>query len=328
MGAATPKPSAPEHSLPSLAEELAQLLTEQNNPATWDIDLAETERILELISAEDHKVAPAVARELPAIAQAVERIVDAFQRGGRLIYVGAGTSGRLGILDAAECPPTFGTAPELVQAIIAGGPEAVFQAQEGAEDRREDGAAAIAARMVCERDVVCGIAASARTPFVIGALEEAHRRGATTILVTTNPRQQVQQMEIARYSHILICPEVGPEVIAGSTRMKSGTAQKLVLNMLTTAAMIRLGKTYHNIMVDLRPTNLKLRERAKRILMLLANVDYATAEHVLHEASWDTKVALLMLLGQLPAEQARELLARHQGRIRQALLCHVQQPQQ
>ncbi len=313
-----PCPSFPN--LPSLAEELASLLTEQNNPATWDIDLADTQRILELINAEDQKVAPAVAREIPAIARAVDRIVEAFQNGGRLIYVGAGTSGRLGILDAAECPPTFGTSPELVQGIIAGGEAAVFRAQEGAEDRRQDGAAAIAARNVSSQDVVCGLAASARTPFVIGALEEAYRRNATTILVTTNPREQVQRMEIARYTHILICPEVGPEVIAGSTRMKSATAQKLILTMLTTAAMIRLGKTYHNIMVDLQPTNVKLRERAKRILMLFANVDYTTAEQTLQEAGWDTKVALLMLLGHLPVDQARELLAQHHGRIREALL--------
>jgi N-acetylmuramic acid 6-phosphate etherase len=311
---------APEsRNLPPELHELASLLTEQNNPNTWDIDLAETRRIVELINAEDHKVAPAVAREIPFIVEAVERIVEAFRQGGRLFYVGAGTSGRLGILDAAECPPTFGTPPEMVQAIIAGGPEAVFRAQEGAEDRRQDGAAAIAAHQVCSRDVVCGIAASARTPFVLGALEEAHRRGATTILVTTNPRHQVQKMEIARYCSILICPEVGPEVIAGSTRMKSGTAQKLVLNTLTTAAMIRLGKTYHNIMVDLQPTNHKLRERAKRILMLLADVDYTTATQTLQEAGWNTKLALLMLLGHLPADAARNLLQRHNGRIREAL---------
>lgn len=308
---------APE--LPAAFQELASLLTEQNNPATWDIDLADTQRILELINAEDQKVAPAVAREIPFIAQAVDRIVDAFRQGGRLIYVGAGTSGRLGILDAAECPPTFGTPPEMVQAIIAGGEAAVFRAQEGAEDRRHDGATAIAERNVGAHDVVCGIAASARTPFVIGALEEAYRRGATTVLLTTNPRQQVQQMEIARYAHILICPEVGPEVIAGSTRMKSGTAQKLVLNMLSTAAMIRLGKTYHNIMVDLQPTNHKLRERAKRILMLLTEVDYATAERSLREAGWNTKLALLMLLADCSPEEARQHLHRTGGRIREAL---------
>ncbi len=311
--------SANDPAAPPVFRELATLLTEQNNPATWDIDLASTEEILRLINAEDHKVAPAVAREIPAIACAVDRIVEAFRQGGRLIYVGAGTSGRLGVLDAAECPPTFGTPPDMVQAIIAGGDAAVFRAQEGAEDRRHDGAAAIAARNVDSRDVVCGIAASARTPFVIGALAEAHRRGATTVLVTTNPRRRVRRMEIARYTDILICPEVGPEVIAGSTRMKSGTAQKLVLNMLTTAAMIRLGKTYHNIMVDLQPTSEKLRERAKRILMLLAEVDYTTAERTLQEAAWNTKVALLMLLGQLSAEEARTLLERHAGRIREAL---------
>ena len=304
---------------PELFRELSALLTEQNNPATWDIDLADTEQILRLINAEDSKVAAAVGRELPFIAQAVEAIVDAFRRGGRLFYVGAGTSGRLGILDAAECPPTFGTPPELVQAIIAGGEAAVFRAQEGAEDRREDGAAEIAHRGVGADDVVCGIAASARTPFVVGALQEAAARSATTILVTTNPRAHVQTMEVARYARILICPEVGPEVIAGSTRMKSGTAQKMVLNMLTTAAMIRLGKTYHNIMVDLQPTNAKLRERAKRILMMLTGTDYATAERTLQHANWNTKLALLMLLSGLPADAARQLLERAGGVVRKAL---------
>ncbi len=304
---------------PELFRELSALLTEQNNPATWDIDLADTEQILRLINAEDSKVAAAVGRELPFIAQAVEAIVDAFRRGGRLFYVGAGTSGRLGILDAAECPPTFGTPPELVQAIIAGGEAAVFRAQEGAEDRREDGAAEIAHRGVGADDVVCGIAASARTPFVVGALQEAAARSATTILVTTNPRAHVQTMEVARYARILICPEVGPEVIAGSTRMKSGTAQKMVLNMLTTAAMIRLGKTYHNIMVDLQPTNAKLRERAKRILMMLTGTDYATAERTLQHANWNTKLALLMLLSGLPADTARQLLERAGGVVRKAL---------
>ena len=225
----------------------------------------------------------------------------------------------MGILDAAECPPTFGTPPELVQAIIAGGEAAVFRAQEGAEDRREDGAAEIARRGVGAADVVCGIAASARTPFVVGALQEAAARSATTILVTTNPRAHVQTMEVARYARILICPEVGPEVIAGSTRMKSGTAQKMVLNMLTTAAMIRLGKTYHNIMVDLQPTNAKLRERAKRILMMLTGTDYATAEHTLQHANWNTKLALLMLLSGLPADAARQLLERAGGVVRKAL---------
>ncbi len=307
------------HAEPELFRELSALLTEQNNPATWDIDLAETEHILRLINAEDSKVAAAVERELPFIAQAVEAIVDAFRRGGRLFYVGAGTSGRLGILDAAECPPTFGTPPELVQAIIAGGEAAVFRAQEGAEDRREDGVAEIARREISAVDVVCGIAASARTPFVVGALQEAASRSATTILVTTNPRAHVQTMEVARYARILICPEVGPEVIAGSTRMKSGTAQKMVLNMLTTAAMIRLGKTYHNIMVDLQPTNAKLRERAKRILMMLAGADYATAEHTLQQANWDTKLALLMLLSGLSADTARQLLERAGGVVRKAL---------
>nr|BCX00027.1 MAG: N-acetylmuramic acid 6-phosphate etherase [Bacteroidota bacterium] len=297
-----------------LFAQLSRLLTEQRNPASMHIDLADTEEILRIINAEDRRVPEAVGREIPYIAQAVELVVEAFRQGGRLFYVGAGTSGRIGVQDAAECPPTFGTDPEMVQAIIAGGPEAVFRAQEGAEDRAEDGARAIRERGVSERDVVCGLAASRRTPFVVGAIEEARRRGARTIFVTCNPREEFDlQVDVA------ICPVVGPEVIMGSTRMKCGTAQKLVLNMISTASMIRLGKVYENLMVDLQLTNQKLRQRARRILMLLTGADYESASRALEAASGHVKTALVMLLAGVDAEEARRRLHRAGGFVRRAI---------
>ncbi len=301
----------------ALCKQLGSLPSEQPNPASATIDTASTQEILEIINREDAKVPAAVHAEIPFIAQAVDRIVAAFRRGGRLIYVGAGTSGRLGILDAAECPPTFGTPPAMVQGIIAGGPQAVFHAQEGAEDREADGRKAIADRQVSAVDVVCGIAASGRTPFVKGALAEAKRRGATTILITTNQRERLP--EFGFDVDIAICPQVGPEVIAGSTRMKAGTAQKLVLNMLSTTAMIRLGKVFGNVMVDLQMTSEKLRERARRILMELAGVDYTTAVRTLDRANGNVKTALVMLLGNCSAAQARQLLAESNGFVRIAL---------
>ena len=297
-----------------LFAQLSRLLTEQRNPASMHIDLADTEEILRIINAEDRRVPEAVGREIPYIAQAVELVVEAFRQGGRLFYVGAGTSGRIGVQDAAECPPTFGTDPEMVQAIIAGGPEAVFRAQEGAEDRAEDGARAIRERGVSECDVVCGLAASRRTPFVVGAIEEARRRGARTIFVTCNPREEFDlQVDVA------ICPVVGPEVIMGSTRMKCGTAQKLVLNMMSTASMIRLGKVYENLMVDLQLTNQKLRQRARRILMLLTGADYESASRALEAASGHVKTALVMLLAGVDAEEARRRLHRAGGFVRRAI---------
>ncbi|MCS7082865.1 MAG: N-acetylmuramic acid 6-phosphate etherase [Bacteroidetes bacterium] len=298
----------------ALFEQLQRLLTEQRNPASQHIDLADTEEILRIINAEDHKVPEAVEREIPYIAQAVELVVTAFRAGGRLFYVGAGTSGRIGVQDAAECPPTFGTDPEMVQAIIAGGPEAVFRAQEGAEDRKEDGARAIRERGVCARDVVCGLAASRRTPFVVGAIEEARKLGARTIFVTCNPRHEFD-LEV----DVAICPVVGPEVIMGSTRMKCGTAQKLVLNMISTAAMIRLGKVYENLMVDLQLTNQKLRQRARRILMMITGVDYETASRALEAASGHVKTALVMLLAGVDAGEARWRLEAAGGVVRRAI---------
>lgn len=301
----------------SLFREIAALPTEQNNPVSSTIDTASTREILDIISREDCNVPLAVRAELPFIEQAVEMIVAAFSAGGRLIYAGAGTSGRLGILDASECPPTFGTQPEMVQGIIAGGVEAVFRAQEGAEDRPENGVRDVRELNIDQRDVLCGIAASGRTPYVIGALGEAKLLGAGTVLVTTNSREQLQKLGIS--ADVLICPNVGPEVVTGSTRMKSGTAQKLVLNMLTTASMIRLGKTYGNVMVDLQMTNDKLRERARRVIMETTGASYDAASAVLGEAGGHVKTAIVMLLGGMTQNEAQQRLQSAGGFVRKAL---------
>ncbi len=297
--------------------EIASLETEQKNPQTENIDIASTKEILGMINDEDLTVASAVRKEIPNITKAVDRLVESFKAGGRLYYFGAGTSGRLGIVDAAECPPTFGTDPEMVQCIIAGGHKAVFKAQEGAEDAPENGAREIIERGIRTPDVVCGIAASGRTPFVKGALEEARKRNIFTILIATVPKKKA--IENGMIADIMICPVVGPEVITGSTRMKSGTAQKLVLNMLTTASMVRLGKTLGNVMVDLQLTNAKLRERANRILMMLADVDYDTAEKILKESAGHVKTALVMLLADVDVEQAKARLKKAGGFIKKAI---------
>lgn len=302
---------------PTLFHEISGLPTEQKNPESAHIDTASVEEILRLINENDARVPLAVKDELPAITAAVECIVERFKRGGRLIYVGAGTSGRLGIVDASECPPTYGTPPEMVQALIAGGREAVFTAQEGAEDKPEAGANDLAALHPTANDVVCGIAASGRTPYVLGALQEAARIGSPTILVTTSTREKLAELGIT--ADYLICPAVGPEVIMGSTRMKSGTAQKLVLNMLTTAAMVRLGKTYGNVMIDLQMTNAKLVERAKRIVMDITGADYDEASRVLNLTGGHVKTALVMLLGNHDLDTAKERLAQAQGFVRLAL---------
>ncbi len=301
----------------SLFKEISNLATEQRNQRSKDIDLMSTTEILELINSEDAMVALAIKDELEYISEAVDIITEQFKKGGRLFYVGAGTSGRLGIVDASECPPTFGTDPEMVQGIIAGGMQAMFKAQEGAEDSVEFGAQALLDNHVNHNDVICGIAASGRTPFVRGALDKAKRMGCHTILVTTNSRDQLDALGVE--AEIVIAPNVGPEVIAGSTRMKSGTAQKMVLNMLTTASMIRLGKSYGNIMVDLQLTNAKLRERAKRIIMEIADVDYEKASEVLDLANGHVKTALMMLLADIDAQTAREKLDDANGFIKTAL---------
>jgi N-acetylmuramic acid 6-phosphate etherase len=297
-----------------LSDQLAKLLTEQRNPATRDIDLLSTFETLRLINEQDKLVPVAVERELAYIAQAVDIIVSCFKNEGRLFYVGAGTSGRLGILDASECPPTFGTRPEMVQGIIAGGHAAVFRSQEGAEDNTARAIEEVDTLHLTGDDVVCGLAASRRTPFVVAAVTRARELGAKTIYVTTNPRT-----EFNLHVDVAICPEVGPEVIMGSTRMKSGTAQKLVLNMLTTTAMIRLGKVYENMMVDLQLTNQKLVERSRRIIMMATGVDYDRAKDFLVKADGHVKTAIVMIAAGVTAPEARERIARAGGFVRVAI---------
>ncbi len=299
---------------PALFDELRALATEQRNPYSAAIDTASMREILEIINTEDHRVPIAVRREIPYIAEAVEIIVDAFKKGGRLFYVGAGTSGRLGILDASECPPTFGTPPERVQGLIAGGREAVFRSQEGAEDLEENGARALRAAGVAAHDVVCGIAASRRTPYVVGGGNRGREIGGKTLFVTCNPRSEFDlNVDVA------MCPVVGPEVVMGSTRMKSGTAQKLVLNMLTTASMIRLGKVYENMMVDLQETSRKLIERSRRTVMTVTGVGYDEAAEVLGAAGGHVKTALVMILADVDAEEARKRLEAADGFVRAAI---------
>jgi len=296
-------------------EEIKNLLTEQRNPNSMDIDSKSTLEILRIINEEDKKVPYAVEKEIPYIAQAVEFVVDSFKKGGRLLYFGAGTSGRLGVVDAAECPPTFGTPHEMVQGFIAGGREAMFVAQEGAEDKEENGANDILKANVTSKDTVVGIAASRRTPYVVGAIKKAKELGAKTVFITSNPRKEFNIKEV----DVAICPEVGPEVIMGSTRMKSGTAQKLILNMITTTAMIRIGKVYENMMIDLQMTNQKLVERSKRIVMIITGVSYEEAEKYLKEAKGNVKTALVMILANVPYEEAVRRLKLSEGFVRQAI---------
>lgn len=298
----------------SLFNQLKDLLTEQRNPDTMQIDLADAEQVVRLINLEDARVAGAVEKKIPAIAEAVEMIREAIEKGGRLLYFGAGTSGRLGVLDAAECPPTFGTDPETVQGFIAGGKDAMFAAREGAEDFESNGADEIDRVNASPPDVVCGLAASGRTPYVHGALKKAKELGCKTIFVTTVPAEQID-VDV----DLLIDVPVGPEVIMGSTRMKSATAQKMVLNMLTTGAMVRLGKVYENVMVDLQLTNKKLEERAKRIIMFFAEVSYPQAEELLENADGHVKTALLMSLTGLSKSECKNLLSKNGGFIRKAL---------
>lgn len=294
--------------------EIQNLITEARNPATMDIDSKSVEEILRLINAEDKKVAFAVEKEIPYIAKAVEIVVEAFRAGGRLFYIGAGTSGRLGVLDASEIPPTFGAPPEMVQGIIAGGYKALVRAQEGAEDRRERGGEDLLRRGFTSKDVACGIAASRRTPYVLGAIEKAREVGGKTLYVTCTPRSELNfPVDVA------ICPVVGPEVVMGSTRMKAGTATKLVLNMITTTAMIRLGKVFGNMMVDLQMTSRKLEERSKRTVMMVTGVSYDEAEVVLEKAGGHVKTALVMILAHVEADEARRRLERAGGFVRQAL---------
>lgn len=289
-------------------------LTEERNPLTKDIDTLPTFDMLTLINAEDQKVALAVRDELPRIAAAVDAITAKMQRGGRLIYIGAGTSGRLGVLDASECPPTFGTPPELVVGLIAGGPVALTDAVEGAEDDREGGAREIGELDVNGNDCVIGIAASGRTPYAIGGLQEAKKRGALTVSITCNHLSPLE--ELAEISIALV---VGPEVVSGSTRLKAGTAQKMVLNMISTAVMIRLGKTYSNLMVDVQPTNVKLRQRARRIVAEATGLDLQRAGDILSACNGEVKTAIVAVLAEVSPEIARIRLNERGGYVRKAI---------
>lgn len=294
--------------------DLSQMITEGRNPASQNIDELSTEAMLRVINDEDKKVALAVEAIVPQIAEAVDAICAAFQAGGRLIYCGAGTSGRLGILDASECPPTFGTPREQVIGLIAGGHPAILQAVENAEDNREQGAQDLKDIHFSRRDVLVGIAASGRTPYVLGALAYANELGATTVALTCNPGSAMSQV-----AAIALTPVVGPEVVTGSSRMKAGTAQKLVLNMLTTGSMIRSGKVYGNLMVDVEATNQKLVQRQVNIVMQATDCDDTTARAALSACGGHCKTAILMVLADLDANTAKTLLSQHQGFIRQAL---------
>ena len=298
----------------TLTDELAALVTEQRNPRSFDIDLMGTHAVLQLINNEDKLVPLAVEREIEYISRAVDLVVQALKQGGRLIYVGAGTSGRLGILDASECPPTFGTNPDMIVGLIAGGPQAVFRSQEGAEDNSDQAVLDINKLDVTPLDVVCGVAASRRTPYVVAAVERARELGAKTIYVSTNPRRDFN-LEV----DVAICPEVGSEVIMGSTRMKSGTAQKLVLNMITTASMIRLGKVYENMMVDLQLASAKLVERARRIILAATGVEYEAAGKLLTDAGGHVKTAIVMARTGRTAAEARRRLDEVGGFVRAAI---------
>ena len=293
---------------------LETLLTEARNPETENIDELATLEILQSINQEDKKVALAIELVLPQISQTVDWIVESLSGGGRLFYLGAGTSGRLGILDASECPPTYGTSPDLVQGIIAGGQKAVFCAVEGAEDSLTMATEDLESRGLRPRDVVVGIAASGRTPYVIGGLEHARQVGCHTVAVVCTPDSEMQKV-----SELTIAVLVGPEVIMGSTRMKAGTSQKLVLNMLTTASMIKMGKVYSNLMVDVQATNKKLVERSKRIVCLATGVSREKAEAAIFEAGGSVKVAVTLLLTGISAVEAQELLVQASGSVSQAL---------
>jgi N-acetylmuramic acid 6-phosphate etherase len=293
---------------------LENLLTEQVNPASEAIDALPAERILEIINAEDRKVADSVTPEIPAIARAVDAIAEAMRGGGRLFYIGAGTSGRLGVLDASECPPTFSADPEAVQGIMAGGERALAHPTEATEDDPAIGARDLRERGFTARDVLVGIAASGRTPYVLGAVAEAQRLGAITAGISCTP-----DSELARAVHIAITPLSGPEILAGSTRMKAGTATKLVLNMISTAVFIRLGYVYGNLMVNMQPKNTKLRDRAQRIIVRASGVSYEAAGLLLTAAGDSVRTAIVMGKMGVDRETAERRLAAAGGHIRQAI---------
>ena len=298
----------------NLLQTLSTLITEQRNPNSMHVDSLSALEIVQLMNEEDKQVPLAIEKCLPQIAQAVECIVAAFQQGGRLVYIGAGTSGRLGVLDASECPPTFGVSPEMVKGIIAGGERALRHPIEGAEDSKEQAVVDLQTIQFSSKDVLVGIAASGRTPYVIGALEYAKSLGSVTVSIASNPNSAM-----ANIVDIAIDTVVGPEVLTGSSRLKSGTAQKLVLNMLTTASMILMGKCYQNLMVDVQASNEKLKARAIRIVMQATDCDKILAEETLKQADQNAKLAIMMILSGLDRAQAETLLEKHQGKLQLAL---------
>lgn len=297
-----------------MAIDLSNLVTESRNHNSENIDTLSTFDMLKVINNEDKKVPLAVEKALPEIAQLVDKVAVAFSQGGRLIYCGAGTSGRLGILDASECPPTYGTPHEMVIGLIAGGHKAILQAVENAEDNIQLGEQDLRQLNFNEKDVLVGIAASGRTPYVIGALNYAKSLGATTGAISCNP-----ESPIAQIVDIAITPIVGAEVVTGSSRMKAGTAQKLILNMITTAAMIKIGKVFGNLMVDVEATNAKLVERQVRIVMQATECERAIAEEALSQCQRHCKTAILMILANVDAQQAAQMLTQNKGFIRKAL---------
>lgn len=299
---------------PEFPQELSQLTTEQRNPNSMHLDEMSTQELLQVINNEDRKVAAAIEAVLPDIEAAVERIHEAFLKGGRLFYVGAGTSGRLAVLDASECPPTFRVSPDWVQAVMAGGNQAFLAARENAEDDEQQGADDLKQKRLTEDDVAVGITASGRTPYPIGALKYAGEIGCTTVSLTCN-----RNSEISRYADCKIEVVTGPEILTGSTRMKAGTAHKMVLNMLSTAVMVKMGKVYENLMVDVKASNFKLRERAKHIVMEITGVTYERAEKVLQETGQRVKPAIVMIAADVRQEQAMGAIRACNGYVRNAI---------
>lgn len=297
---------------------LGQLTTESRNPRTLDLDDLNALEIVKLINSEDEKVALAVRDVSEPIAQAIDVIADRLLNGGRLIYTGAGTSGRLGVLDAVECPPTFNTEPDMVQGLIAGGPEGLIRAVEGAEDSMEMGRQDLLKLKLCELDVVVGIAASGRTPYVIGSLDYARETGAYAIGFSCN-----ENAELIKHADLNIIPVVGPEVLSGSTRLKAGTATKMVLNMLTTGAMVRIGKTFSNLMVDVRATNTKLIERAIRIITEVTACDTSVSKALLERCDGEVKTAIVSYMNAVSPDEARSQLDSVDGHLRRALELNV-----
>ena len=291
------------------------MITEQQNTNSTDIDLKSISEIVQIFQEEDQKAIEAVTAESDAIAQAIEMIVEAFRNGGKLFYIGAGTSGRLGVLDASECPPTFSTDSEMVQGIIAGGDIALRRSVEGEEDKPEQGAQAVREHQLTPQDVLVGIASSGRTPYVLGALKEAHAIGVKTIFLSCVPPAE----ELKTYVDHFITPIVGPEIITGSTRLKAGTATKLVLNMLTTVSMVKLGKVYNNLMVDVHASNTKLVERSIRIVQTVTGVDATIADTALKQADGNAKIAIVMLVKEINRTDAIALLEKHKGFLRPIL---------